>query len=221
MALDKDLAKQLAAANKLWTNAQPQQGFVRPPDGDYIAKIIKMEIGNSQSTNRIQLVTTFELLNGEAKGDQVLRFDGLVTEQNMSFTKGFLEVIGCPCPEKLSDLPGEIEQFMATNQDLFDIQLKTKGEYQNTYVKQVSQYTEEEIAASEQEPTGEEADQVLGEGEEEQTEEETPEEYEEEQQPEQPKKKAQAPVARSAQRPAAQPVKKSLPAGGKKPLQRR
>lgn len=175
MAVDKGIAKELSQLTKLWKNTQPVAvGYQTIPDGDYTAKITEMSVQKSKN-GRLQVVTTFEVTDGEHEGSTVKRFDGLTDERSVGYFKGMAEVIGLDLPNDISLLPEVLETFVKECGDFFEITVKTKNEYQNVYVNGVSDAVsedEEEVEESEDEEV--EDEEVEEEVEEEEEEEQTP-----------------------------------------------
>jgi len=144
MATDKLIAKELKSLAREWKKAKAQTGFLRPDDGDFVAKLVGMNLSKSTgASGRLQIQSIFKIVDGEQKGKEASKFDGL-DKNGIPFFKGFAEIIGFEVPEDISELPASIEEFIDENESLFNIQLKTKGEYQNLYVKGVSEYEEGE-----------------------------------------------------------------------------
>lgn len=172
MPIDKEVAKELKNLTKTWKQAQPVSvgGFQTVPDGEYVANITEMSVQKSKN-GRLQVVTTFTIKGGEQDGSTVKRFDGLDNERSIGFFKGFAEVIGLDLPNDVTLLPSVLETFVGECEDSFEINVKTKNEFQNVYVNGVA----ETEGAEEEEEEGEEEEET----EEEETEEEEEEEEEE------------------------------------------
>lgn len=170
------IAQKLSQLSKAWKKAQPiTTSFETVPDGDYVAKLLSMEISESKTSGRLQVVSTFEIMDGEYEGSKVKRFDGIEEETNMGYFKGYCVVIGCELPSELTMLQESLNEFVSNNSDLFNITLKTKGKdgIQNLYVNGVSDLVESEEGNEEEEL------EVVNEDDVEQEEEEQEEEEEE------------------------------------------
>lgn len=170
MAVDKGIAKELSQLSKTWKNTQPiAGGYQTIPDGDYTVKITEMGVQKSKN-GRLQVVTTFEVADGEHEGSTIKRFDGLTDERSIGYFKGMAEVIGLDLPNDITLLPEVLETFVNECGDFFEITVKTKNEYQNVYVNGVSDAVSEK---DEEEVEDEEVEDEEVE-EEEEEEEETP-----------------------------------------------
>jgi hypothetical protein len=153
---------------KLWKEAEPiAPSFSSVPEGDYVAALREMKQEESKK-GRTQIVSTYEIVDGEYTGEKVKRFDGLEDKQQIGYFKGMCEIIGMDIPEDFEVLQEAMDEFVGSCGDLFDIHVaKSKSEdgtkdYTNIYINGVS-------------------DLVLGEeGQEEVQEEEVAEEVEEE-----------------------------------------
>ncbi len=137
-----------------WSESEPKV-FASIPDGDYLGKLVNMEIGFSKN-NRLQVVSEFEIADGKYKGKTLKKFDGLKDEVNMSFFKGYCEVLGIDIPDNISDLPDVLSNFTDDFNSLVNIVVKTKDEYTNIYVKGISDYVDEDGTAGEAEEEEEE-----------------------------------------------------------------
>jgi len=138
MGKNKELHKELKSLQSQWKQAEPRT-FSTIADGDYVAKITEMSVETSKS-GRIQVVTTFKIADGKMKGKEVKKFDGISSEQNMQFFKGYCQVLGIEIPEDLSDLPEALDEFVSEFESLVNIAAVTKDEYQNIRVKGLSEY---------------------------------------------------------------------------------
>lgn len=139
MPVDDQIHAELAQLDGAWKETKAAKGGANIPDGDYVAKITSMVINKSKN-QRLQAVTTFTVYDGNYAGKEIMRFDGLNNEQSISFFKAYAETIGLDCPESMTDLPNEIEAFMGHFDGLVNITMKTKGDYQNLYVKGLVDY---------------------------------------------------------------------------------
>jgi hypothetical protein len=173
----KNISQVLKSLKNAWEDAEPMTA-TSIKDGDYVAKISSMEVSLSKN-GRPQVVTTFVIADGKYKGKEKLRFDGIDNDTSMSFFKGFAETIGVDLPEDITDLPEALESFVDSFDALVNISMNNKGEYQNVYVKGLSEYTEDEASAEEEEESSSEEET----SEEDSNEEETPTEDEEEEKP--------------------------------------
>jgi hypothetical protein len=183
----------LSQLSKSWKNATPQQaGFGFVPDGDYVGDLKELKLGESKNKN-MQIVVTYEIVDGDYTGKTLKQFHQLSNEQ-IGYFKGFCEVIGLDLPDDANAWQEAMDEFVAGNNDLYNLHVKTKegSQYSNTYLNGISEYTKSQ--------EGVEEEQVE---EEQQAEEEQQEE--EQQEVKAPIKKFSKPVAQ-AQKPVAKPV---------------
>lgn len=106
------------------------------PDNDYLTKITDMFVGKSKA-GKIQVVTAFEVVDGDLTGSSKRRYDGLEDETNISYFKQMCEVLGIEYPESLKDLPKILSDFVSGFAGLVKMTVKTKGEFTNVYVNGV------------------------------------------------------------------------------------
>lgn len=137
-----DVNEVLADLESAWSESEPKV-FALIPDGDYLAKLVNMELGFSKN-QRLQVISEFEIADGKYKGKTLKKFDGLKDEVNMSFFKGYCEVLGVEIPENISNLPDVLANFVDDFNSLVNITVKTKDEYTNIYVKGISDYVSDE-----------------------------------------------------------------------------
>jgi hypothetical protein len=138
MGKNKEISKKLRALQSEWRSAEPMT-FSTIKDGDYVAKIVSMEIAESKN-GRMQVVTTFKVADGKLKGKEVKKFDGLASAQNMGFFKGFCQVIGFEIPEDIEDLSEALMEFVSDFNSLVNIKATTRDEFQNIRVTGLSEY---------------------------------------------------------------------------------
>ena len=78
---------------QMWGKAEPVIGFGRLEDGDYVCRLLRMNVTRSQN-GRLQLESAYQVIDGADEGQEIRKFDGMETEQNLQFLKGYLEVLG-------------------------------------------------------------------------------------------------------------------------------
>lgn len=211
------ISNKLSQLSKTWKKVVPVAGggFQSVPDGDYVGDLKEMKVEESKK-GRLQVVSTFEIVDGEYIGKTQKRFDGIEEETGMGYFKGMCEIIGMDIPEDLEMLQEAMDDFVANNQELFNIHIKnTEGEngksYSNLYVNGIN----EEFSKGDGGEV-ESEEQVEEEAQEEQVEEEQVEEAQEEAEEVQapPIKKFQkstATAAKTVSKPVAKaPVKASV-----------
>lgn len=134
-----DLHEELAALDGVWKDTAAAKSGSNIPDGDYVTKITKMDLGKSKN-GRLQVVTVFTVADGNFSGKELYRFDGLDKEQSISFFKSMCETIGLEYPASMVHLPDAVKAFKDSFDNMVNITMKTKGEYQNLYVKGLVNY---------------------------------------------------------------------------------
>jgi hypothetical protein len=113
------------------------------PDGRYLAKLTAAEVGESQSSGRLQIMWTWKILEGDYKGETCFDFDGLETEDNLMWLAKKLETLGYESPEDLEEIEELLEQLLA-DAPTFRIRLRTKGEFQNVLLDKPIESGEDE-----------------------------------------------------------------------------
>lgn len=111
------------------------------PDGIYLARIVEAEIGDSQSSGRLQCAWKFEITEGEYEGEVLRKYDGLETEDNFFYFQNSLQRLGFDLP----DDPKEISKILAhivTVKPSIKIKVKTNGEFTNIYINKLMEEIE-------------------------------------------------------------------------------
>lgn len=134
-------SEKLKSLSKQWKTAEPiEAGFANVPDNDYIMQITEMVLGDSKKGN-VQVVTTLKIVDGDQEGTEIKMFDGLESNENsMGYFKNKCAVIGLELPDDLNEWADAFEQFINDNVDLYNVTAKTKGEYQNYYIRGISEF---------------------------------------------------------------------------------
>lgn len=135
-----DLKSKLKSANKLWKGAKKRAaespaGFVEYEDGRYMARLIKGEIGTSDS-GRLQLVWSWKFDEEPYEGKIKKAYQGLETEDNLVFLARDLERLGYEAPDDLAGLEPVLADI-AKSKPLARIRLRSKGDFQNVYIDKV------------------------------------------------------------------------------------
>jgi hypothetical protein len=193
-----------------WKKVTPiAASFANIPEGDYIGDIKEIKLGQSKK-GRWQVIFDWEIADGEFAGKTQKQFYGISDdngnpdETGMGYFKNVCEVIGLDLPDDLNLWQETMDDFVANNTSLFEINAKANGQYTNIYVNGVSDYTKGQET---EEGVAEEAvEEEIAEVEEEEVIEEVPEEV---QQVKAPVKKTVAkPIAKAVTKPVA---KSALP----------
>lgn len=88
-------------SRKVKVNMEGVESFRRCPEGEWLAKLKKIELGESQGSGDECLKAQFEVIDGRAKGDTVFETFSL-NEKALWKLKGFLEAIGMKSTGKLN-----------------------------------------------------------------------------------------------------------------------
>lgn len=88
-------------ARKLKLNMEGVESYTRCPEGEWLAKLTKIEMGEVQGSGDDCLKARFEVIKGSAKGNNVFETFSL-TEKALWKLKSFLEAIGVKATGKIS-----------------------------------------------------------------------------------------------------------------------
>ena len=155
--------KKLSALTAMWKTVTPiAGGYVNVPDGDYIGDLKEMLMEDAKASGRLQVASTFEIVDGEQEGKTVKSFDGLDNETSAGHFRHKCEVIGLDLPEDAKLWQESFDAFIAdpARVDLYNITIKTsKGkdgkDYSNLYVNSISEFTKGGEAAEDEVDNGE------------------------------------------------------------------
>jgi len=198
-----DLDKRLARAFKKWDSVKEDVksgGFEEFDDGRYRARLIKSEIGVS-GNDRLQVLMHWKFLTGEYKGKVKIAYQGIETEENLTYFGRDLQRFGYETDdiEGPDDIKGILKE-LNKEKPKAKISLKTKGDFQNVNILAVDGQDDDEAADDEDGDEEEEKPKKKkskksddDESEEEESEEEESEDEEEEE--EKPKKKSKKKAA--------------------------
>jgi hypothetical protein len=106
-----------------------------PPDGTYQAalEIFRLERAKDEEGNRTGapvLVWGFRIVGPKCVGRMTWHRNQMATDVNISWLKADLETAGLKL-ERLSELPEHLEELIGA---VFEVTVRTKGEYTNTYI---------------------------------------------------------------------------------------
>lgn len=120
-----------------WQNIEAAQGGQGSsvPDGTYVAEIADVFFENSKKSGKLLFVWDFSILEGEYTGENVRKFSGVETVDNLRFWKGDLATVGIYL-QKPSDI--NLAEFIGRR---VEITVKTKkrddGEFRNVYINKL------------------------------------------------------------------------------------
>ena len=173
-----DFKSILKKGNSAWKKAAKRAkedtgGFVDIPDGRYTARLVSAKLGESNA-GRAQIAFGWKIEDGEYEGKTATNYQGIESEDNLFYLGRDLTRLGYELPDDLMDLP-EILKDIEKTKPLGTIQLRTKGDFQNLYIRKIFDSMEEE-----DEDEGEEVDETEEETDEAEEGDETEEESDEE-----------------------------------------
>lgn len=105
-------------------------GFGNFPNSKYQVRLDKIYITKSKN-GRVQCVIELEILNGSLAHRTIYKYSGMETEQNLDFLTRDLRVLGVPVNFKWGSVT---EHFPSLLDNLYEVELKTKGDFQNVYI---------------------------------------------------------------------------------------
>jgi len=130
----------LSMANKLWKSAKESaktESFGNDyPDGRYRARITDAEVNESQSSGRLQAVFEFVFTEGDLEGQTHRAYEGLETENNLKYFARKLVKLGYDPPDDLGEIDAIFDDLRTRAPEVL-IRLKTKGEFQNTFLEKL------------------------------------------------------------------------------------
>jgi len=132
---DQNVAAELDALQNMFETTEAFEGV---DDANYIGKIEEIRIQKSGSGN-ISAMTKYVIADeGKFFEKPVNGFHTLNNEEGLAYFKGFCAAIGLQLPQRFADLQAACNDFVAENNSLFKITVKTsKGGFKNVYVNGV------------------------------------------------------------------------------------
>lgn len=123
-------ASDLAQFDGDWGELPDTPTFDRLPDGRYQVIITGTGIERSKTSGRLQLRWEFTVVGGPHKNRRVWNYHGLDHADSLPYLKRDLAAAGLELG-RLSDLPRRLTELDGV---MLEVQLKTRGEYQNVYI---------------------------------------------------------------------------------------
>ena len=121
-------------ARKLKLNMEGVESYTRCPEGEWLAKLTKIEMGEVQGSGDDCLKARFEVIKGSAKGNTVFETFAL-SEKALWKLKSFLEAIGVKATGKISLDLDKLEGKMCIIDVIHDEYNGTKRAKISAYVK--------------------------------------------------------------------------------------
>jgi len=156
------LNAQLAKAKSLWNKAKGMKPEFESPvaDGVYVGRISMAELGESQSSGRLQVSWGVVISAGEFKGETVRWWSGLKTEQNFMYLQRDIARLGKEVPEGVNELEDILKEIEKEKPSI-RFKVKTDGEFQNVRVLKMlsgADVPEDDDTNADPEPDAEPAD---------------------------------------------------------------
>jgi hypothetical protein len=136
---------ELATMDQEWMGIQvedKQKTFDPLPDGKYQVKVDSVAIEESKTSGRLQLKWVLKVIAGAFTGRLIWRYNGFDSTENLTFLKKDLTTCGVTVT-RLSELEDNLQFLLDT---VLEVQLKTKGEYQNCYINKEIQVPDDGLA---------------------------------------------------------------------------
>jgi hypothetical protein len=100
------------------------------PDGHYQVRVDRVELVRTKS-GKDALKWQFVVVNGDYAERKTWKYSMMESTDNIKFLKNDLFTVGLQDLQKLSDLPGRLDDLLDV---IIEITLKTKNDMQNTYL---------------------------------------------------------------------------------------
>jgi hypothetical protein len=136
---------ELATMDQEWMGIQvedKQKTYDPLPDGKYQVKVDSVAIEESKTSGRLQLKWVLKVIAGAFTGRLIWRYNGFDSTENLTFLKKDLTTCGVTVT-RLSELEDNLQFLLDT---VLEVQLKTKGEYQNCYINKEIQVPDDGLA---------------------------------------------------------------------------
>lgn len=105
------------------------------PDGKYLTKLESCEVGESQSSGRLQMTFVYKITDGEQEGESIRKYLGLETEDDQVWLDRELKRFGLEI-ESLEEVE-EVAKILNDSEAEVKVTLKTKDSGQFAYVDKV------------------------------------------------------------------------------------
>lgn len=154
----------IRAAEKLFKKgrekAKSESGFSEIPDGKYIGRLVKMEPGLSQASERLQVAMGVKILDGEYAGETARKYAGIENEDQIAWFAKDLARLGYELPDSFEELESLCQEITSGGLVVrFQLKTNAKSDFQNLYFDKVldgERYDEEVEPGDSDEDEGEE-----------------------------------------------------------------
>lgn len=133
MSTFMDYLKQYEEAYQKAEVREQNNSFDELPDGKYKVQIDRVELTQSKSSGRPQMVWEFIVIEGKFKGRRIWKYNGLDSAEKIQWLKNDLWTAGLAL-ERLTDLERNLSQLL---DQFLEITLKTKGSVQGIYINKM------------------------------------------------------------------------------------
>lgn len=108
-------------------------------DGNYIARLTKMDVGQSKSSNRLQITSEWTVVQGDEAGNIAYRYDGLERPEGLPYVVNYLTMLGAENIEDvdMEDLQTEVCDKLVEARPAARIAIVTKGEFTNLHLRKL------------------------------------------------------------------------------------
>jgi hypothetical protein len=155
-----EFKKRLLALKNKWDKARkekPQNFGSAVEDGVYKARITLAELGESQSSGRMQVTWEATITHGESKGEIVRDYDGMETDQNLFFLQARIARLGKDVPDGDNiDQLEEVLDEITKEKPAVRIRVRTKDDYTHFYINRLLKDGDDEEQEEEEEEPAEE-----------------------------------------------------------------
>lgn len=145
----------LQGLSKLFKNGQAKRGTPTLPDGTYQGEIVAA-IQAKTKKKKLQVDWTLKVLAGEYEGRTQHKYDLLVTQENVDWFLGVLEVLEVEAPSDASEMKSTLKSCVGKK---VEFSVKSSGDFSNVYINELLENSEDEGEGND-EPTFEEGDEV-------------------------------------------------------------
>ena len=139
----------LKGMQKSWADSEPKRGGVGVPDDDYVARIDTAVLGESKTSQRLQIEWGMTVLEGDFEGKKISKYDGINEAKDLPYVQGTLEALELDIPEDITEIGEVLENAVGL---IVDVTVKTRDEFTNIYFNElVEDYEESEEEEGEEE----------------------------------------------------------------------
>lgn len=146
------MISKLKGMQKDWSDSEPKRGGVGVPDDDYTVRIDAAVLGESKTSQRLQIEWGMTVLEGDFEGKKVNKYDGINEAKDLPYVQGTLEALELDIPDDITDIGEVLESAVGL---IVDITVKTRDEFTNIFFNELVEDYEE--AEAEEGEEGEEA----------------------------------------------------------------